>query len=86
MAFARYTNISIDEVIETPQASGALAFFFKNEHGRWEWHRPRSSFMPSGKMLSQKFVHRFEDYLIHLGDSPVTKYSGRPSPRVSAPL
>lgn len=70
MAFARYTKISIDELTETPQAPGALAFFVRNEHSRWEWRRPSSSSMPSGKMLSQEFVHHFEDYLLHLGIDP----------------
>lgn len=72
MAFARYTKISIDEVAETPQAPGGLAYFVRNEHGLWEWRSPGSSFSPSGAMLSQEFVHHLEDYLLHLGsDSSV---------------
>lgn len=72
MAFARYTKISIDEVTETPQAPGGLAYFVINEHGLWEWRSPGSSFSPSGATLSQEFVHHLEDYLLHLGiDSSV---------------
>ncbi|WP_155952205.1 hypothetical protein [Pseudomonas sp. CHM02] len=65
MAFARYTKISINEVTETPQAPGCLAYFVKNGLGRWEWRRPGSS-SPSVE-LSPKFDHCFEDYLLYLG-------------------
>ncbi|WP_147466615.1 hypothetical protein [Pseudomonas cichorii] len=59
------TKISIDEVTETPQAPGCLAYFVKNGLGRWEWRRPGSS-SPSVE-LSPKFGHYFEDYLLYLG-------------------
>ncbi|NHN68241.1 hypothetical protein SAMN03159376_01839 [Pseudomonas sp. NFACC09-4] len=65
MAFARYAKMSIDEVTETPEAAGGLAYFVKNGRRRWEWCQP-GSLSPSLE-LSSEFGQYFEDYLLFLG-------------------